>query len=128
MEGRAKELYEKLIELEAKLLEGSFDSDLKLQSQKSDIQRLRDIIEELKSKERYLEDYHRNEFEDVGKAVTNTSNRLRDLSTQLDSLESRVSSLEEHKSKSDKRVWSYVDKVIIAIISGIMTLLFNGIN
>lgn len=127
MEGRAKELYDRLTELEKKLLEGNFDASLELQSHQTDIESLRNIVDEIKSQESKLDESHRLDFDNVGKEISATSKKLADLNRQLDDLESRTEVLEEHKKKSDNRVWSYIDKAIIAIISGVMTMLFNNL-
>lgn len=122
-----KELYKTLVELEKKLLEGSFDVNLELQSHKSDIDRLREVVERLREQDLHVSTEHKKKFDDVGKNLTVTSDKLSELIIKLDNLEDRIIILEEHKSKSDNRVWSYVDKTIIAIISGIMTMLFNNL-
>lgn len=127
MEGRSKELYDRLVDLEKKLLEGNFDASLELQSHKSDIERLRDIVEELKSQEMTIGASYRSDFDSFGKDISVTSDKLIEMSHQLDNLEDRIVVLEEHKDKADKRVWGYVEKIVIAIISGIMTMLFNSL-
>lgn len=128
MDVKSKELYDKLNVLEKKVLEGNFDANLKMQSHKSDIERLREIVDELKSQDELLGRVPKKEFDDIGRDISVTSSKLQDLSNQIKNLEERTEVLEEHKSKSDNRVWSYVEKAVIAIISGLMTLLFNNLS
>lgn len=120
-------LYKTLVDLEKKLLEGNFDVNLELQSHKSDIDRLREVVDELKKQDLHVASKHEKSIVDVGKNLTVTSDKLSELIVKMDNLEERLVALEEHKSKTDNRVWSYIDKTIIAIISGIMTLLFNNL-
>lgn len=127
MNEKNEELYKTLVGLEKKLLQGNFDVNLELQHHKSDIDRLRDVVEELKKQELHLSSSLQSDVEDVGNRIYVTSDKLSELSNQLSYLETRLVTLEEHKDNADKRVWSYVEKVIIAIISGVMTMLFNNL-
>lgn len=127
MNEKNEELYKTLVGLEKKLLQGNFDVNLELQHHKSDIDRLRDVVEELKKQELHLSSSLQSDVEDVGNRIYVTSDKLSELSNQLSDLETRLVTLEEHKDNADKRVWSYVEKVIIAIISGVMTMLFNNL-
>lgn len=122
-----KKLYEILIDLEKKLLEGNFDVNLELQSHKSDIDRLRDVVDELKKQDLHVSANHRDNLKSVGDDLSCTSEKLSELNVKIDNLEVRLVALEAHKDKTDKRVWSYIDKMIIAIISGIMTMLINNL-
>lgn len=126
MDDKNKGLYNTLIELEKKLLEGNFDVNLELQSHKSDIDRLREVVDELKEQDLHLKSSHKSSLDDVGDKVAVTSDRIVEISHQLEKIEERLEVLEERKSKTDSRVWSYLDKIIIAIISGLMTLLFSN--
>lgn len=127
MDEKQKDIYKTLVELEKKLLEGNFNVNLELHSHQSDIDRLREVVDELKEQDLHLKSSQQSRMDNVGKEVSVTTEKLSDISYQLESIEERLKVLEEHKSSADKRVWSYVDKVIIAIISGIMTLLFNSL-
>lgn len=122
-----QKLYETLLGLEKKLMEGSFDVNLELQSHKSDIDRLRDVVNELKKQELHLSATHKESIKSVDENLSVTSGKINELIAKMDALESRLIILEEHKDKTDKRVWTYIDKMIIAIISGIMTLLLNNL-
>lgn len=122
-----QKLYETLLGLEKKLMEGNFDVNLELQSHKSDIDRLREVVNELKKQELHLSTTHKESIKSVDENLSVTSRRINELIAKMDALESRLVILEEHKDKTDKRVWTYIDKMIIAIISGIMTLLLNNL-
>lgn len=127
MEENYKKHYETLLDLEKKLLEGSFDINLELQSHKTDIDRLREVVEELKRHDLHVSSEHKKGFDSMGKDLTVTSDKLSEMNSKIDNVELRLKALEEHKDKTDTRVWSYIDKVIIAIISGLMTLLLNNL-
>lgn len=128
MEGKTRELYNKLTDLERKILQGSFDADMEFKTHKTDIERLREIVEELKDRERETSERSYSNFDLTTQNLSATSDRLNELSNQIYNLEKRMETLEEHRSSTDKRVWTVIEKILIGLIGGAITYLFSGLG
>ena len=118
---RFEEIHKELVELSSKFQKDSSGSDRYYNEVKSDIETLKRLYGEIGE----LQRIHTTSITALDKDVSIQGEKNSNIFYQLEQLERRLEELERSSEKSSDNTRQFVEKIVMLIIGGLVTWLFN---
>ena len=118
---RFEEIHKELVELSSKFQKDSSGSDRYYNEVKSDIETLKRLYGEIGE----LQRTHTNAITALDKDTSIQEEKNSNIFYQLEQLERRLEELERSSEKNSDNTRQFVEKIVMLIIGGLVTWLFN---
>ena len=123
-----REVLDRLYAVELKVKEVNSDTGISLKEIKSSVNELKELTHELKEKGTVSNEALTRSLNTIDREVAVQDEKIANVLFQISTIDKRIQDLECGAVKSQDSMRALVDKIIMAVIGGVLTYLFNLLN
>lgn len=125
MDNRINELYNEIKNLEQRINKGEQTTDRSIEDLKNTVEELQKLTKEIQDVDIANHTKLNENFVAIDKEISVQGEKLANIYHQLGQIERRVKDLEKDDDRAVERSRSIIDRIVIAIIGGLVTYIFG---